>query len=203
MSARIVVGITGASGSVYARRLLEGLVQAGAEIHLIVSPLGQAVAATELGDGERLLPTVAGKASLVSYDHGDLFATPASGSSPTDGMIVCPCSCHTLAGIAGGLGDNLITRAAHVHLKERRRLVLCLREMPLAHIDLMNMLRISEAGGIVAPAAPPFYGRPETVDALVDQVVGRLLDLVGVPNDLAVRWIRPPSSPPPESSPAE
>jgi len=199
MSQRIVVGVTGASGAVYSRRLLEALLEGGADVHLIVSPLGRAVAAAELGDGGLDVPAVAGKGRLAPHLHDDLFSPLASGSRPTDGMVICPCSCHTLAAIAAGLGDNLITRSAHVHLKERRPLVLFVREMPLAQIDLRNMLRVSEAGGVICPASPPFYGRPKTLDDLVDATVGRLLDLLGVPTDLAVRWPGPQDPPSPNA----
>lgn len=191
MSKNIVVGVTGASGAVYARRLLEGLARAGADIHLVVSDLGRAVADAELGDGRSLVPPLAESGRLTSHRHDDLFDTLASGSTPTDGMVVCPCSCHTLGAIAAGLGDNLITRAAHVHLKERRPLVLCVREMPFTQIDLGNMRRVGQAGAVVCAAAPAFYGQPETLDDLVDSVVGRLLDCLGVPNDMAARWRGP------------
>ncbi|MBN1343078.1 MAG: UbiX family flavin prenyltransferase [Phycisphaerae bacterium] len=187
----IAVGVTGASGAVYARRLIGALIQAGADIHLIVSPLGRAVAASELGDSELLTPAVAGSARLTTHRHDDLFSALASGSNRTDAMVICPCTCHTLADVAAGRGDNLITRAAHVHLKERRGLILCLREMPLAHIDLLNMIRVSEAGGIICPLCPPFYGAPKTIGDLANEVVGRVLDLLGIPNDLVARWTRP------------
>ena len=186
-----MVGVTGASGAVYARRLLEGLIQAGANIHLIVTPLGRDVANLELGGPDRTVPPVTAPAKLTHHRHDDLFSVLASGSHRTDGMVICPCSCHTLASIATGLGDALITRAAHVHLKERRPLILCTREMPLTHIDLRNMLRVSEAGGVMCPASPAFYGRPRSLDDLVDSVVGRLLDLLGIANDLAARWTGP------------
>jgi 4-hydroxy-3-polyprenylbenzoate decarboxylase len=201
MAARILVGVTGGSGAAYARRLLRALVKAGAEIHLVVSPFGRAVAATELGTSEQLVPPVLGTASLTSHRHDDLYTPLASGSYPTDGMIICPCSCHTLGSIASGLGDNLITRAAHVHLKEGRPLLACVREMPLSRIDLQNMLRVAEAGGIICPASPAFYGRPRSVDDLVNSVVGRLLDLLGIANDLTVRWSGPEDAGLPDSAP--
>ncbi len=191
MARKIVVGVTGASGAVYARRLLQALIRAGSHIHLIVSELGRTVAAAELGDSDLLVPPVVGKARLRTHRHDDLFSPLASGSNPTDAMLICPCTCHTLSAVATGLADNLITRAAHVHLKERRPLIICLREMPISHVDLENMLRISQAGGVICPLCPPFYGRPKTVDDIVNEVVGRLLDLLNIPNDLAVRWTRP------------
>ncbi len=188
MPKRIVVGITGATGSAYARTLLQALGRAGAEVHLVVSPLGHAVAATELGDSDRLIPEVPPPASITTYRHDDLYSPLASGSIPGEAMIVCPCTCHTLGSIAVGLGDNLLTRAAHVYLKESRPLVLCLREMPLGLVDLRNMLSAAEAGATICPLCPPFYGQPRSVDDLVRAVVGRVLDLVDIPNDLAVRW---------------
>lgn len=201
MSKKVTVGVTGASGSVYARRLLSALIRAGTDIHLIVSPFGRAIASSELGDSDLLVPAVAGRARLTTYRHDDLFSPLASGSYSTDGMVICPCTSHTLAAVASGLADNLITRAAHVHLKERRTLVLLLREMPLAHIDLQNMLRVSESGGMICPASPPFYGQPKTVDDLVDATIGRVLDLLGIHNDLTVRWTGAEDSVPPDARP--
>jgi 4-hydroxy-3-polyprenylbenzoate decarboxylase len=191
MSQRIVVGVTGASGAAYARRLLDFLLHADVDVHLIVSRLGQRVAAAELGAEALISPASTGKARLTRHRHDDLFSPLASGSCPTDGMIVCPCSCNTLAGIAAGLAGSLILRAAHVHLKERRPLILCVREMPLSRVDLRNMLEVTEAGAVVCPASPAFYGRPKSTDDLVDSVVGKLLDLLGVENGLAPRWVRP------------
>jgi 4-hydroxy-3-polyprenylbenzoate decarboxylase len=191
MSQRIVVGITGGSGAAYARRLLEFLLRTDVDVHLIVSPLGQKVAAAELGTDAIIDSASAEETRLTRHPHDDLFSPLASGSYPTDGMIVCPCSCHTLAGIASGLAGNLILRAAHVHLKERRPLVLCIREMPLTRIDLRNMLEVAEGGAVVCPASPAFYGRPQSIDDLVDSVVGKLLDLLGVENDLMPRFIPP------------
>jgi 4-hydroxy-3-polyprenylbenzoate decarboxylase len=195
MPLRIVVGVTGASGAVYARGLLTGLSEAGADVHLIVSPLGRAVAASELGGEGKLVPSISPPARLTRYRHDDLFGAISSGSYKTDGMVICPCSCHTLACIASGLGDNLISRAAHVHLKERRRLLLCVREMPLTQIDLQNMVTVSQAGGVICPASPAFYGGTVTLDTLINSVVGRLLDLLGIPNELAPRWTGPQGGP--------
>jgi len=181
------MGVTGASGALYARCLLDELLDAGVQVHLIVSPRGRQVVASELGTDVLTARTATGD-HLTFHHHDDLFSPLASGTYPTDGMVVCPCSCNTLAAIASGLGDNLLTRAAHVHLKERRPLVLCIREMPLTPIDLENLLRVGRAGAVVCPAAPAFYGRPESLNDLVRSVVGKLLDLLGVPNDLTVRW---------------
>jgi 4-hydroxy-3-polyprenylbenzoate decarboxylase len=126
--------------------------------------------------------------SLRLHPYEDVGAVLASGSYPTDGMIVCPCSSNTLGALASGLGDNLISRAAQVTLKEARRLVLVHREMPLSGIDLRNMLRLQRSGAIICPANPGFYLQPRTVGDLVDFVVGRVLDLVGVVHSLRVRW---------------
>jgi 4-hydroxy-3-polyprenylbenzoate decarboxylase len=187
---QIVVGITGASGAAYARRLIQCLVGGGAHVHLVVSPLGRRVMADELGissiDADTLLEC-SGEALSV-YPHRDVGARIASGSFLTHGMIVCPCSANTLGAIASGISDNLLTRAAAVTLKEARPLILVPREMPLSPIDLRNALRCSRAGAVICPAAPGFYLKPQRVEDLVDFVVGRLLDLVGVGHRLNVRW---------------
>lgn len=186
---QIVVGVTGASGAAYARRLVQCLVDGGAFVHLVVSPQARRVAAEELGLAAVNAETLLGRScdTVCVYPHGDVGARIASGSFRTDGMIVCPCSVHTLGAIASGLGDNLLTRSAAVTLKEARRLILVPREMPLSQIDLGNALRCSQAGAIICPACPGFYLGPKTVDDLVDFVVGRLMDLVGVPHGLDTR----------------
>lgn len=184
------MAITGASGALYARRLAQALLAGGVELHVVVSPLGRRVLADEL-DLKRfsLEGLVAGEApGATLYPHNDVGAPLASGSFLTDGMVVCPCSSNTLGAIASGIGDNLVTRAAMVTMKEGRRLVLVPREMPLSQIELGNMLRISQAGGIICPASPGFYMRPTSVAELVDFVIGRVLDLLGVPHELNVRW---------------
>lgn len=192
---RIVVGITGASGALYAARLVQLLVAAGVQTHLVVSPLGQRLLQDELGmEGVDLaalagLPPEATAPDNLTYHHfKDVGATIASGSFRHDGMIVCPCSSNTLGAIASGSAQNLIHRAAHVTLKERRKLVLVHREMPLSLIDIRNMQTVTEAGGILAPANPGFYMLPKTVQDVADFVVGRCLDLVGVEHDLNIRW---------------
>jgi len=156
----------------------------------VASPNGQRVAAEELAIKEFTVAALLGRSSarITLYPYEDIGAQIASGSFGTDGMIVCPCSGHSLSGIATGLGDNLILRAAAVTLKEARRLVVVPREMPLSRIDLCNALRLSEAGAIVCPASPGFYLLPRTVGELVDVVVGKLLDLFEVPHDLNTRW---------------
>ena len=187
---RIVTAITGASGAAYALRLLQCLARAGAEIHLVVSPHGRQLLAEELDITEAspraLLGDHADRVTL--YAHQDVGSRLASGSFRTDGMVICPCSSNTLGAIASGLGDNLIRRAAAVTLKEARRLILVPREMPLSPIDLEAMLTISRAGGIICPAAPGFYMRPQRVDDLIDFVVGKVMDLLGIEHALPTRW---------------
>ena len=191
---RIVVAITGASGAIYAARLVQLLVAANVETHLCVSPLGQRLLRDELGMEGVDLPALAGVEGdtapphLVYHHHKDVGATLASGSFRHDGMIVCPCSSNTLSAVAHGSAANLIHRAAHVTLKERRRLVLVHRESPLSLVDIRNMAAATEAGAIVAPANPGYYMLPRTIEDLADFVVGRCLDLVGVEHDLNIRW---------------
>ncbi len=187
---RLVVGISGASGAAYARRLIECLARAGVEVHVIVSPPGQRLLADELDIHELTTQALAGDATPapVIHPYRDIGDVLASGSFRTSGMIVCPCSSHRLASMAAGLAGNLLDRAAAVTLKERRRLVLVPREMPMSTIDLQNALRLSEAGAVICPASPGFYMRPQTVGDLVDFVVGKVLDLVDVPHSLDTRW---------------
>ncbi len=186
----LVLGISGASGAPYARRLAQCLVRADLHLHLVVSPPAKRVMAHELElrefSVEGLLGAPAAHVTLHAYR--DVGARIASGSFRTAGMVICPCSSHSLAAIAGGLGDNLLTRAALVTLKEARRLIVVPREMPLGTIELENMLRLSRAGAIVCPACPGFYHRPASAAELVDFVVARVLDLLDVPHDLNVRW---------------
>jgi 4-hydroxy-3-polyprenylbenzoate decarboxylase len=184
------VAVTGASGAVYARRFIQCLVEAGVELHLICSPNGKRLLRDELGISKVDSSSLIGRESdrLVVQPYGDIGCKLASGSFPTDGMLVCPATGNTLGAIAAGLGDNLITRAAAVALKEGRRLVVVPREMPWSQIELRNALRISEAGGIICPASPGFYLEPGKIEDLVDFVAGRLLDLFGVEHQLNVRW---------------
>ena len=193
----LVVAITGASGAPYGVRLLEVLLAAGREVHLSVSPSGQAVIQEELGrrvDLERFnVADLLGGAGptagrLHDHHHKHLMAPIASGSFLTAGMVICPCSGSTLAAVAHAMGENLIHRAAEVHLKERRKLVVVPRETPLSLPQLKNMQAIHEAGAVVLPAAPGFYARAETVDDLVDFVVARICDQLGVANSLVRRW---------------
>jgi len=187
---QIVVGVTGASGAAYARRLIECLCQTGAHVHLVVTPNGERLFADELGIAEVTATALIGRKSerLSIYDYHDVGAKPASGSFRTDGMVICPCSSNTLGAIAAGLGDNLLQRAAAVSLKEMRRLIVVPREMPMSRIDLLNALRLTEAGAIICPASPGFYMMPTTIGDLVDFVVGKLLDLMNIPHQLNTRW---------------
>jgi len=189
-SKRIIVGVTGASGAVYARRLIDCLCRGGGDVHLIVSPYGKRLLREELQVAEVSAPALLGRRDdrLTIHPYDDMAAGPASGSFRTDGMIVCPCSSNTLASIAAGLAGNLLHRAAAVTLKESRRLIVVPREMPMSRIDLLNAVRLSEAGAIIYPASPGFYMQPASIADLVDFVVGKLLDLVGVSHDLNTRW---------------
>ena len=191
----VFLGITGASGAPYAARLLEALAAAGCEIGVCASRAGIEVLATELyGDAQlspdetlqRFLEHAAGAATV--YDQNDWHAPYASGSAKVDAYVICPCSMGTLGAIAGGTMTNLIQRAASVALKEERKLVLVPRETPLSAIHLQNMLTVRQAGATVLFAAPGFYQRAETVDDLVDFVVGRCLDQLGLEHALARRW---------------
>jgi len=198
MDPQVVVGVTGASGAAYARRLLEVLCDGGANVHLVISPHGRQLLAEELGLVDPSPNGLVGAERaerLTSYGYRDVGAVLASGSFLTNGMIICPCSGNTLADVAAGSGDNLITRAAAVHLKEGRRLILVPREMPISQIEIANMLRISQAGGTICPAAPGFYMKPTSVDDLVDFVAGKLCDRVGVGHGLDVRWKQKPRPP--------
>jgi len=186
----IITAITGASGAIYAQRFIQGLVAAAVRVHLIVSPLGRRLLHDELGMETVDLPALAGTTAhgITLYNYNDVGCRLASGSFLHEGMVVVPCSSNTLAEIAHGLGDNLISRAAAVTLKERRRLVLCHREMPLSPIDVNNYKLLTDAGAIIAPANPGLYLNPTTVGEIADFVAGKLLDLMGVRHTLETRW---------------
>jgi 4-hydroxy-3-polyprenylbenzoate decarboxylase len=189
----LIFGITGASGAPYAVRTLRALTAAECPVSLIISAHGLRLLHAEMGIQtlDALREAVGGLAWdrwVTVHDDRDRGAAPASGSAPTSGMVVCPCSMGTLSAIAAGSSRSLIERAADVTLKERRKLVLVPRETPLSEIHLRNMLRVTRAGAVVLPAAPGFYHRPTTIDALVDFVAARVLDQLGIPNALAPRW---------------
>jgi flavin prenyltransferase len=192
---RVFVGITGASGAPYARRLIEALAAGGCEVGLCASAAGIQVVATELYDDallsrdEVLARLVAGSGDSVSvFDPNDWHSLYASGSSRVDAYVICPCSSGTLGALAGGISQNLIHRAAAVALKEERKLVLCPRETPLSAIQLENMLTLRRAGATILPLEPGFYSKPTGIDDLVDFVVARVLDQVGLENGLSERW---------------
>lgn len=187
--APVTLGITGASGAPYAVRLLRALNESGTATRLILSSYGLRLLAEEVGiEGIEGLRRVTGDWSRVQvFESSDRGATPASGSAASRGMVVCPCSMGTLASIAAGTSRNLIERAADVALKERRPLVLVPRETPVSAIHLENMLRLTRAGATILPASPGFYHRPTSVDDLIDFVVFRILDHLGVRSE-GPRW---------------
>ena len=184
---RIIVGISGASGAVYGIKLLESLRDLDVESHLILSKAAEMTLAYETEFTAKDLRAMADK----SYPIGDVGAACSSGSFKTDGMIVAPCSMKSLAEIATGVTSTLLTRAADVVLKERRRLVLMVRETPLTNVHLRNMLTVSEMGGIIAPPVPGFYTKPDSIDDLVEHSVGRVLDLFGLETGRVTRWRDP------------
>jgi flavin prenyltransferase len=181
---RLVVGISGASGAIYGVRLLELLKELSVETHLVISRAAEMTLAYELD----LKPTAVRALADVSYRIGDIGAAIASGSFQTMGMVVAPCSIHSMAEIATGVTSTLLTRAADVTLKERRRLVLMLRETPLHSGHLRSMLTLSEMGAIIAPPVPAFYVRPKSVADIVDHSLGRVLDLFGLDTGRVHRW---------------
>jgi flavin prenyltransferase len=189
----LIVAMTGASGAPYAVRLLQVLSRFERPVHLTVSSSAVQVLREELGleiSLDSFNPSFAGIAPgrLVYHHFQDFNAPIASGSFPTAGMIIVPCSMSTLAAIAAGTTSNLITRAADVHLKERRKLILVPRETPLSLIHLENMVKVTRAGAIVLPAMPGWYHRPRQIRDLIDFIVARICDQVGIPNALVPRW---------------
>ena len=182
---RLIVAITGATGAAYGVRLLQVLRETpDIETHLVVSDAGLLNLKQELDMNRTQLAALAD----VAYPVHDVGAAIASGSFQSDGMVVASCSMRTLAAVAHGLSDNLITRAADVMLKERRRLILMVRETPLNLAHLRNMTSVTEMGGIIYPPLPGFYHRPQTIAEMIDQTVSRVIDLLGVPHQLAPRW---------------
>lgn len=199
MTKTICLALTGASGMPYGLRLLDCLLAAGCKVQLLYSQAAQVVARQEMAVDLPSRPSEAKTALLARFPHADpdklavygreeWFAPVASGSNPPDAMIICPCSMGTLAAIAQGLADNLIERAADVVLKEGRKLVLVPRETPFSAIHLENMLRLSRVGAVILPPSPGFYQHPQSVQDIVDFVVARVLDQIGVPHALMQRW---------------
>jgi 4-hydroxy-3-polyprenylbenzoate decarboxylase len=185
---RIIVGISGASGTIYGIRLLQKLAsRKDVETHLVVTRSGEKTCWLETGKRLTEIRTLA----QHSYSNEDISCALASGSFVTEAMIVAPCSIHTMSAIASGISSNLLVRAADVTLKERRKLVLMVRESPLHLGHLRSMTQLAEMGAIIAPPVPAFYHRPETLLGLVDHSVHRVLDLVGLPTQEARRWSGP------------
>lgn len=188
---KLIIGITGASGSIYAMRLVEILLKQGHQIHLVATDNGRNVFQSETEKSiDSLTDDLPSEymSNITIYNNSDLFAPISSGSFQTDGMVVIPCSMSTLGEIAAASSKNLLGRAADVCLKEKRRLVLVPRETPLNIIHMKNMLTLSEAGTVILPASPGFYQKPRTLDDLVDFIVSRVLDSLGIQNDLYNRW---------------
>ena len=200
----VTLAFTGASGLPYGLRVLECLLAAGTQVYLLYSPAAQIVARQELALTFPSQPAAAAAyfaeryraqpGQLTVFGREDWMSPVASGSNPPDAMAVCPCSMGTLGALAAGLADNLIERAGDVMLKERRPLVLVPRETPLSAIHLENMLTLARAGAVILPPAPGFYGHPQSIGDLVDFVVARILDQLGVQHELGPRWgaLRPP-----------
>lgn len=182
----MILGISGASGVTYGIRLLQAL-HGRCRTHLVLTDAARKIIEIETSTTPAAVESLA---DLV-HDPGDFTAPIASGSYPFDAMVIAPCSMRTLAGVAAGLSDTLLTRAADVCLKERRRLVLVTRETPLNLVHLKNMVYVTEAGGIIMPACPAFYGRPENLEDAVDAIAGRVLDLLGLQHELYPRWGKP------------
>ena len=196
----IIVGISGGSGAPYALRLLDVLLRAEYQVKVILSPAAEKILALECDvhvDGSlverqeqlrRALPIEKTEVGLELYDHRDLAAPISSGSFPSSGMVIVPCSMGTLGRIAAGISPDLISRAADVALKERRKLIVVPRETPLSEIHIRNMLAVTRAGAVVLPAMPGFYHRPERISDMVDMVVSRILDQLGITNQIFKRW---------------
>lgn len=184
---RIIVGVSGASGATYAYRLIQVLADSGIEVHFVASKAGLEVLEYECGLTMVQLTQMVHKI----YDVNQIDSAIASGSFPCESMVIVPCSMKTLGSLANGIAGNLLTRAADVTLKEGRKLVLVTRETPVHAIHLENMLKLSHAGARIVPACPGFYHRPQTIEELVDMLVGKICDTLNVDNDLFERWTGP------------
>ncbi|WP_292935182.1 UbiX family flavin prenyltransferase [Noviherbaspirillum sp.] len=181
---RLIVGITGATGAIFGIRVLEALKDSGVETHLVLSKWGIQTIEHETAYTAKQVRDLA----CVNHVEGNMGASISSGSFLTEGMVIAPCSMRTLAAIAHGTGDHLVHRAADVILKERRKLVLVTREMPLSDLHLENMLKLSRMGVTIMPPMPAFYNHPETLDDMVNHIVARILDQFSIPVDFAQRW---------------
>ena len=186
---RILVGLTGASGSVLAYTVVKSLLENGHEVHFVASKLGERVMAYELErDYADVLSEFGSFSHFVHHDNDNLFANIASGSYPVDAMVIVPCSMGTLGKIAVGIADSLITRAADVALKERRTLVLVTRETPLSGVHLENMLKLTRYGATILPPVPAYYSKPKTVQDIVNQTAARILGTIGIVTEEQVVW---------------
>jgi len=184
---RVVLGLTGASGIIYGLRLAEHLKNHGVELHTVVSEGALQVSAVECLDHEELLNFLK-EVSFKVYRDDDFYSPVASSSFPIDAVVVAPCTLRTLSDIATSRQDTLISRAAGNALRMGRKVVLLMRETPLSAIDIENMLKASLAGAVIMPASPPFYGAPENIIDLVDNICGKILDILGIENDIYARW---------------
>ena len=185
---KIIIGITGASGSIYAIKLIESLEKMDIYIHIVASETGKKVLEYEMGKSLENFTNSFPKNRIILEDDKNFFSSIASGSFKTDGMIIVPCSVSTLGSIANGIASNLLHRAATVCLKEKRNLILAVRESPLTSIDLQNMLTLSNAGATIMPLSPAFYGKQETLEDLVNFMVGKILDNLNIENNIYKRW---------------
>jgi flavin prenyltransferase len=181
---KLIIAITGASGIVYGKRLLEELNKNKIETHLVISEAAKKIIKLELGISVNKIA----KLSTHVYDIDDWSSPIVSGSYRTDGMIIVPCSMKTLAGVANGFAENAVLRAADVMIKEKRKLIVVPRETPVSSIHLKNMLELSQQGVHIVPAMPAFYHKPQNIDGMVDFVVGRILDVLGIDHHLYKRW---------------
>ncbi|MDA3846442.1 MAG: UbiX family flavin prenyltransferase [Vallitaleaceae bacterium] len=191
---KIIVGITGASGSIYGKTIIQELVNLGHEVHLVVTKQGALVLEHEIEPLSDMLKEILLNNSahqIIVHDNQNLFSDIASGSFKTDGMIIAPCSMGTLGKIAFGMSDHLLTRAADVMIKEKRPLILVTRETPLSPIHLENMLKLSRLGVTIFPPVPAFYNKPTTLDALVSDTVGRILETIDIKNRFHKIWSEP------------
>jgi len=191
---KIIVGITGASGSIYSKRIIEELVSLGHQVHLVVTKQGALVLEHELESLTDMLSNIRPNEAthtIILHDNDNLFSDIASGSFKTDGMIIVPCSMGTLGKIAFGISDHLITRTADVMIKEKRPLILMTRETPLSPIHLENMLKLSRLGVTIFPPVPAFYNKPTSIEDIVSDTVGRILETIGIENTSHNIWSEP------------
>lgn len=185
---KYIIGVTGASGSLLASRLLRFMSILEAEVHVIITDMGKKVFEFETGTTWESFLAELNYASIISHENNDLFACVASGSFEANAMIIVPCSMSTLGKIATGTGDNLLCRAADVCIKEKTKLVISPREAPLHSIHLRNLLSLSEVGAVILPPVPMFYAKDNNYESMIDGIVGRILKSAGIENNLYVKW---------------